>query len=119
VRDDPQALALSRGGVGADSHNGERLAALLTTPLDSAGQTSLAQRYEQWVSGTAQASALSQAVTEGDRLFHATLEGEHLGLSGVSLDEEAVQMMTLQRTFQAAAKVISTVNELLEVLVEL
>ncbi len=47
VRDDPQLLALSRGGVGADSLNGERLAGLLTTPLDSSGQTSLAQRYEQ------------------------------------------------------------------------
>lgn len=119
VRDDPAALALSRGGLGADARNGERLAGLLTTPLDSAGQTSLAHRYEQWVSGTAQASALSQAVTAGYRLFHSTLEGEHLGLSGVSLDEEAVRMMTLQRTFQAAAKVISTVNELLEVLVQL
>lgn len=58
-------------------------------------------------------------MAEGFRSFHATLEGEHLGLSGVSLDEEAVNMMTFQRSYQASAKVISTIDELLDVLVNL
>jgi flagellar hook-associated protein 1 FlgK len=68
---------------------------------------------------TAQSSALSKAVAEGYRSFHSTLESEHLGMSGVSLDEEAVNMMAYQRTFQAAAKVISTISELLDFLVRL
>jgi flagellar hook-associated protein 1 FlgK len=95
------------------------LAALLTTPLDSANNLSLSQLYERWMGETAQASALSQAVADGYRSFYSTLEGEHLGFSGVNLDEEAVNMMVCQQTFQAAAKVISTISDLLEILTDL
>ncbi|MHB0959129.1 MAG: flagellar hook-associated protein FlgK [Pirellulaceae bacterium] len=116
---DAGKLAFSVGGAGADTKNGERLAELLTTPLDNPSDTSLWQQFERWMGETAQASALSKAVAEGYRSFHSALESEHLGLSGVSLDEEAVNMMAYQRTFQAAAKVISTISELLDILVRL
>ncbi|MHB8969669.1 MAG: flagellar hook-associated protein FlgK [Pirellulaceae bacterium] len=118
VVDDAGKLAFSAGGIGADTRNGELLSGMLNAPLES-DNTSLAQQYERWMGETAQASALSQAVADGYRSFYSTLESEHLGLSGVSLDEEAVNMMTYQRTFQAAAKVISTISELLDILVRL
>ncbi len=116
---DPSKLAVSQGGVGADTLNGERMANLLTTPLETRNGSTLSQVYEKWMGETAQASALSQAVAEGYRSFQATLEGEHLGLSGVNLDEEAVNMLTYQRSYQAAARVISTISDLLETLVSL
>lgn len=116
---DPGKLAFSRAGVGNDTLNGERLASLSTTPLDSQDGATLSQVYEQWVGEMAQASSLAGAIKDGFQAFKDTLEGDHLALSGVSLDEEAVNMITYQRTFQAAAKVISTVNELLDVLVNL
>ncbi len=116
---DPGKIAVSRDGIGNDTRNGERLADLLGTPLDSRDGATLSQVYEQWTSQTAQASALSKAMAEGFRSFQTTLEGEHLGFSGVNLDEEAVNMLTFQRSFQASAKVISTVSELMDVLVNL
>ncbi len=119
LRADPGKLAYSRDGVGKDTLNGEQLAGLATTPLDSRGGATLAQVYEQWMGETAQAASLANAVKDGFQAFKDTLEGDHLALSGVSLDEEAVNMIMFQRTFQAAAKVISTVNELLDVLVNL
>jgi len=119
VVSDPSKLAFSQNGVGHDTHQGEQLANMATTSLASRAGASLAQVYEQWIGQTAQESALATAVADGFRAFKDTLEGDHLALSGVSLDEEAVNMMTYQRTFQAAAKVISTVNELLDVLVNL
>lgn len=117
--EDASKFAVSEGGLGADTLNGERMASMLTTPLETRDGSTLAQVYERWMGQTAQASSLAQAVAEGYRSFHATLEGEHLGLSGVSLDEEAVNMLTYQRSYQAAAKVISTISELLDVLVNL
>ncbi len=116
---DADKLAVSLGGVGNDTRNGERLAQMLTTPLDSRDGAQLVDIYEKWMSETAQASSLAQAVAEGYRSFQTTLEGKHLALSGVSLDEEAVNMMTYQRSYQAAAKVISTIDELLNVLMNL
>jgi len=116
---DASKLAFSGGGIGVDARNGESLAALLTTPVESTGQVSLSQMYERWMGETAQASALAQAVAEGYRSFHSTLEGEHLGVSGVNLDEDAVHIMVYQQTFQVSAKVISTISELLDILTSL
>jgi flagellar hook-associated protein 1 FlgK len=42
-----------------------------------------------------------------------------MAISGVSLDEEAVRMITLQRAFQASARYIATISELLEILANL
>jgi flagellar hook-associated protein 1 len=43
-----------------------------------------------------------------------TLQAQRDALSGVSLDEEAVNLMRQQRAFQGAAKLITTVNEMLD-----
>ncbi len=52
-------------------------------------------------------------------MFEENLKGQHLAISGVSLDEEAVKLISYQRAFQATAKYIATLNELLGVLVNL
>ena len=58
-------------------------------------------------------------MTEGFLTFARTLEGQHLGMTGVSVDEEAVKMIAYQRAFQASARFISTIDELLNTLVNL
>lgn len=47
------------------------------------------------------------------------LEERRLATSGVSLDEEAVNLVQFQHAFQANAKVISTVDQLLDVVIGL
>ena len=42
-----------------------------------------------------------------------------LGTSGVSIDEEAVKMITYQRAYQAAARYIKAVADLLDLLANL
>ena len=58
-------------------------------------------------------------MAEGFRVFEGTLEGQQQAVSGVSIDEEAVKMITLQRIYQASAKYIQTFRELLDMLVNL
>jgi flagellar hook-associated protein 1 FlgK len=58
-------------------------------------------------------------VAEGFRVFEETLRGQQLGLSGVSLDDEAVRLITFQRAYQASARFIATISEILELLVNL
>jgi flagellar hook-associated protein 1 FlgK len=96
-----------------------RLANLLTAPLSSQGGESLATLYDRITSDIAQGSADTKSATEGYRVFQRTLEGQHLGISGVNLDEEAVRMITYQRAFQASARVIQTIGEMLDILVNL
>jgi flagellar hook-associated protein 1 len=112
-------FAASLGGINNNAHNTERLAEFFTRRLDSNSGTSLADQYEQMVSEIAQGSTVSKGIAEGFRVFEATLEGEAMAVSGVNIDEEAIRMITYQRTYQASARYIQAISELLDILVTL
>jgi len=117
--DDPSKLAVSRGGIGEDSANAVKLAAFADQPLESQGGVSALVLHERLVGKVTQGSAVAGSVAEGFRAFEQTLDGQRLATSGVNLDEEAVKMITLQRTYQATARYIATLSDLLDVLVNL
>lgn len=119
VKEDPGLFAASRNGIGEDTEIAVKLANLLTTPLASQNGTSLAVLYDRFTAEVSQGASVTNSVTEGYRVFQQTLEGQLLAITGVNLDEEAVRMIQYQRSFQASARVISTINDLLEVLVNL
>jgi flagellar hook-associated protein FlgK len=92
---------------------------LFDAALDAQSGLSIANIYEQLVGNVAQTAAGTRAVSDGFRAFKSTLEGQHLAISGVNIDEEAVNLIGLQRAFQASARVITTTNELLDTLINL
>jgi flagellar hook-associated protein 1 FlgK len=117
--DNAGKFAASLGGIGQDSKNAERLATLLDAPIESAGNASLADKYSQMLNEITQGSSVAKSVAEGFRTFENTLQGQQQAVSGVSIDEEAVNMLTLQRVYQASAKYIQTVADLLDLLVKI
>ncbi|MEX0792245.1 MAG: flagellar hook-associated protein FlgK [Pirellulaceae bacterium] len=119
VKGDPSKFAASQSGIGADTANAEKLAAFLDSPLPTRDGSSLGSIYQELVGGVAQAGTVARSVAEGFRVFKETLEGQKMGISGVNLDEESVRMITMQRQFQAASRMISTLDELLEILVNI
>lgn len=119
VQDDPAKFAASQGGVAADADNATELAEFLDRELESQNDTSIGVIYDQMVAKVTQASAAAQATTEAATVFTDTLNTQKMSISGVSLDEEAVNMLTFQRSFQAASKFIQTINDLLDVIVQL
>ena len=116
---DPSKFAASQNGIGEDTNIAVQLANFLEKPLTTRSGATLAVLYDQMVGQTTQASTVAQAVAEGARVYEESLEGQHLAISGVSIDEEVVRMIQYQRTFQASAKYISTLSELLDLLVNL
>lgn len=119
VRNDPSQFAASQTGIGEDVENALQLASFGDRPLDSQDGDSLVRTYEKMIADVAQASSVTKAVSEGFRVFHSTLESQQMALSGVSIDEEAVQMIALQRAYQASARLIGTVSELLNILMNI
>jgi flagellar hook-associated protein 1 FlgK len=117
--DDPAKFAASRAGIGVDSENAVDLVAFLDQPLESDNGASLSVLYNHLTADVTQGSTVARSVAEGFRAFEETLVGQRLATSGVSLDEEAVRLMTLQRTYQASARYIATLAELLDILVNL
>jgi flagellar hook-associated protein 1 len=112
-------FAASLDGIGIGAGNAERLAAFLDQPLEAAGNASLFDLYNQLLNEVTQGASIAQSVTEGYRIFEGTLEGQQQAVSGVSIDEEAINMITLQRIYQASARYIQTITELLDLLVNL
>lgn len=112
-------FAASLGGIGEGSKNAERLAAFMEQPLEAAGNSSIADIYNQLINQVTQGSSIAQSVAEGYRTFEGTLDGQAQAVSGVSLDEEAIKMITLQRIYQASARYIQTISELMDVLVNI
>ncbi len=127
LRDDPSKFAAARiedptdpdGSDDSQTANARILANLLDQPIASPYGDSLSEIYDRLVEETAQGSAITRAGTEGARVFEQTLRGEKLSISGVSLDEEAVQLIAHQHSYQASARLIATIRDLLEMLVSL
>jgi flagellar hook-associated protein 1 FlgK len=119
LKENAAIFAASIDGIDAGSGNALVLAGLLMRPLDSAGNVSLADLYNRMVNDIAQGSAIAQSAAEGTRVFEGTLDGQFQAVSGVNIDEEAIKMITLQRIYQASARYIQTLSELLDVLVNM
>jgi flagellar hook-associated protein 1 FlgK len=117
--DNASKFAASANGIGNDSDNAVKLAAMLDQPLDSNGGTSISDQYTQIINEVTQGSSVASSVADGYRTFESSLEGQEQAVSGVSIDEEAVNMLTLQRVYQASAKYISTISELLDELMKM
>lgn len=112
-------LAISSGGINEDTNVLSQLVDIVDKPLPELSGRSPRETYEDSIAKLSQRISLQQSATEGLRSFHATLQGQHLAVTGVNIDEEAVRMLTYQRAFQASSRVIATAAEMLELLVNL
>jgi len=61
----------------------------------------------------------ASAQLEAGDLVLQQLQNQRGAISGVSLDEEAANLIRYQRAFEAAARVVATVNDLLDTAVNL
>ena len=121
---DPGRLAVGRGGGPADNRNALALAEALAAPVEGSTAAAFAGRsaaglWGDTVAAVARGTAEESAFAEGAALHRDALLGQRERFSGVSLDEEAVRIMELQRQYQASARVISAADELLGVLIAL
>jgi flagellar hook-associated protein 1 FlgK len=116
---DPAAFAASTTGIGADTSNAVTLANFINQPLTSQNGQTIGQMNDQIVGDVTQQSAVAQSLNTGNQTFQQTLQGQETATSGVSIDEEATNMITLQQSFQASAKLISTISDLLDTLMKL
>ncbi|MGQ9770198.1 MAG: flagellar hook-associated protein FlgK [Thermogutta sp.] len=116
---DPGKFAASKNGVGVDTEIGVELAGFADTPLADYGGRSIHALYDQMVSEVAQGAAITKAKAESARTFESTLRGQKLAVSGVNLDEEVVKLISFQQQFQVSARFIKTLNDLIQILVNI
>ncbi len=108
---DPSLIAASSDGTTGSNGNLANLSAVANTPLAN-GATPI-DSYSNLVSQVGSATANTSADADASGLILQQLQDEEGSVSGVSIDEEASNLIQYQTAYQAAAHVVSTVNLLL------
>ncbi len=119
VANDSSKFAASQGGVGQDANNVQQLAALNDAPLADQNGNSLSDLQNQVVQNVTDGSATATAQASGASTYQQGVQSQNEAISGVNLDEETLNMITLQQTYQASAQLVSTLNTLLQLITQL
>ncbi len=114
---DPDEVAASSNGTSGDNANATALADLQNQPMVS-GQTA-GDYYANLIDGVGNdvSNATSEQTAIG--LVLQQLTNQQQSISGVSLDEEATNLVMYQRAYEASARIISTVDELTQASIDM
>ena len=119
IIDDPDMLAVGQGGGAGDNSNAIQMAKFMEDPVATLGGNSIDQFYLLVTSQIAESASAEYALFDGFSSFRDSLYGQRQQISGVSLDEEAIKIMQYQQGYSAAARIISTIDELFTVLLNI
>jgi flagellar hook-associated protein 1 FlgK len=128
---DTQVLNFDQLGIKltVSSASSAKAAADLTTDLTTAGHNTVvaaslyspaqttADFYASLVGRIGSASSQAGEMAQNQQLVVDQLTTQVQQVSGVSLDEEATNMLRFQRAYQAAARVITTMDQMLDTLI--
>lgn len=106
---DPKELAVSAvgGGPNKDGNNASALAAAVN--VDDA--------YQRMVNGFGSKVASARQLADNQLALTTQVDNAREQLAGVSLDEETVNMLSAQRAYESAARVMTTLDDVLDTLI--
>lgn len=103
------------GGVG-DNGNALRLGELINQGVLDSGATSIASGFSQLVVQVGSSTAQARVGLDAQRALRNQAEQAQQSVSGVSLDEEAANLLRFEQSFQASARVITVADTLFQTL---
>jgi flagellar hook-associated protein 1 FlgK len=71
------------------------------------------------VSGVGARTKESQDLADGQQVIVSSFQAQRESVSGVSLDEEGASLLQFQRSYQAAARIVTTVDEMAQTLLQM
>ena len=119
LANNPSLLAASTGGIGTDTNNATTLANFADQPLASQKGNTLTDLYSTMTADLSQASAVASSSAQGAQTFCSTLSTQKASESGVSLDDQTIQLMAYQRAYQASANYIQTIQQMFDTLLKI
>jgi flagellar hook-associated protein 1 len=114
---DPQLVAASSDGSPDSNGNVLQLAALHDQPLVS-GQAAN-EFYGNIIFAVGSDVANGSSDLDASKLILQKLQDQRGSISGVSLDEEAANMILFQRAYDASARIVQTVSEMLDTVIQM
>ena len=110
LESNPERFADSFSGASSDSRNLNRLLQTRDANVALDGTRTLEQSVSDLTSFIGSEVASNRLTLEGLAISEQQLEAQRDAVSGVDPNEELVKMMSFQRAFQAASRVISTIE---------
>jgi len=114
VKDDPSKLAVGAGHVEGSNGTALAIAALGDKALDSKNGQSIRDLWRNHVEEYAVRTAEANQEVEATTIVAESLANQKAAVSGVSVDEEAINLLQYQRAFQGSARFITVVDELMQ-----
>jgi flagellar hook-associated protein 1 FlgK len=112
--DDPTLLAAAADFTSGGNGVALGIVALQDKAIDGLGGASLREFWQAAVNNHAVKTSAAETALSSNQLVRASIDAQNQSVSGVSLDEEAIDLMSLQRQFQAAARFITVIDEAME-----
>jgi flagellar hook-associated protein 1 len=107
---DPSQIAVSSDGTAGSNGNVANLSAALTNALPSGQSPSQAYANLVFQVGNDASNASTQSTAIGQNILQLT--NQQSSVSGVSIDEETTNLIQYQTAYEAAARIVSTIQQL-------
>jgi len=114
---DPALIAASSDGTAGSNGNAEAMFALSSQAV--IGGQSPTDYYSNLVFNVGNASSNANAEQSASSLVLKQLNDQRASISGVSLDEEAANMVRYQQAYSASAQVITTINAMMQTVINM
>jgi flagellar hook-associated protein 1 FlgK len=105
-------LAAAQNGEAGDNTNALAISQVESKSLSGLNGESLASSYQDLADQVGNSAAAATTNATATSTVQSTLQAQQQSLSGVSINEETVNLMQQQQAFQAAAQVVQTVNSM-------
>ena len=83
------------------------------------GNTTISDYFAAMIGKLGVESRESIFMRENQELMVTQLESQQASISGVSLDEEMTELIKYQNAFDAAARLIQTIDEMMETIINM
>jgi len=111
VKTDPNAIVTSSTGASGDGGIALALSQIADTKIAGLGNRTPGNYYADLITGIGSDVASTQTSLETQQAVGQQIQNQIQTVSGVSLDDEMANMLQFQRSYQAAAKVLSIFDQ--------
>jgi flagellar hook-associated protein 1 FlgK len=115
----PTKLATGGGFIEGSNATALAMVELREMGLEALSGRSLREYWQAGVNDLAVRTDAANTRLQGASLVRDSLDAQNASISGVSLDEEAIDLLSYQRQFQAAARYLSIIDETLKSLLSI
>jgi flagellar hook-associated protein FlgK len=117
--DNPDRLAAGIGSASGDAGNLARMVDLRSRDLSDLAANTMEDFYADLVGDIGFETAAARDTLQAQDQLLAQLQADRESTSGVNIDEEMVDMLKYQKSYEAAARFISVAQEMTDTLINL